>query len=280
MVSTVETESTLHGNQQNEIMPVHLQSMIDQLPSYLSTVERQEAINFVKKYAVAFSKSEFDIGRTRLIPHKIDTGNNRPVRQQLRRHPRAHLQFIDDEVQKILDNDIVEASASPWSSNVVLVAKKNGKLRFCVDYRNLNALTYKDSYPIPKIDSCLDTLGGAKYFSTLDLRSGYWQVEIEESDRDKTAFVTRMGQFRFKVVSFRLTNAVSVFQRLVDRVLSGLNWFTCLCYLDDVCVFSESFEQHLERLAQMIERIQAAGLKLNPEKCRLFQRRLSFWVTR
>ena len=124
MVSTVETESTLRGRQHNEIVPVHLQSMIDQLPSDLSTVERQEAINFVKKYAVAFSKSEFDIGRTRLIPHIIDTGNNRPMRQQLRRHPRAHLQFIDDEVQKMLDNDIVEASASPWSSNVVLVAKK------------------------------------------------------------------------------------------------------------------------------------------------------------
>jgi hypothetical protein len=108
----------------------------------------------------------------------------------------------------------------------VLVAKKNGKLRFCIDYRKLNSITYKDSYPIPKIDSCLDTLTGARFFSTLDLRSGYWQVEIEKSDRDKTAFVTRMGPFKFKVLSFGLTNAVSVFQRLMDKVV----WFE-LAYL-------------------------------------------------
>lgn len=101
--------------------------------------------------------------------------------------------------------------------------QKNGKLRFCIDFRRVNALTYNDSYPIPRIDTYLDVLGGAKYFSTLDLRSGYWQVKIEESDRDKTAFVTRMGQFRFHVLPVGLTNAVSTFQRLVDCILAGLN---------------------------------------------------------
>lgn len=134
----------------------------------------------------------------------------------------------------MLDNDIIEESASPWSSNVVLVRKKSGKLRFCIDYQKLNTLTYKDSYPIPKIDSCLDVLGGSKFFSSLDLRSGYWQAEIDSRDRDKRAFETRKGQFRFKVLPFGLANAVSLFQRLQNSSLAGLNWFMCLVYLDDI----------------------------------------------
>jgi len=156
------------------------------------------------------------------------------------------------------------------------VAKKDGKLRFCIDYRKVNSLTYKDSYPIPKIDACLDALSGSRFYSTLDLRSGYWQAEIAEGDRDKTAFVTRMGQFRFKVLPFGLANAVSLFQRLQDRILAGLNWFICLVYLDDVAVFAASFEEHLERLSQVVDRVSAAGLKFNPDKCSLFQRKISF----
>jgi hypothetical protein len=276
MVEVLEVKESEIDNPHVENSLAHIQPIVDALPSDLTEIERQQAINFVQKNSDIFSKSEFDIGRTKLIPHRIDTGANRPVRQQLRRHPRSHLDFIDEQVREMLNHDIIEESASPWCSNVVLVTKKTGKLRFCIDYRKLNMLTYRDSYPVPKIDACLDTLGGAKYFSTLDLRSGYWQVEINEDDRDKTAFVTRMGQFRFKVLPFGLTNAVSVFQRLVDHVLSGLNWFICLCYLDDICVFSNTFEQHMERLTQVIERIKNTGLKFNAEKCKLFQKRIKF----
>jgi transposase InsO family protein len=146
----------------------------------------------------------------------------------------------------------------------------------CIDYRKVNALTYKDAYPLPKIDACLDVLGGARWFSSLDLRSGYWQVEILPDDRDKTAFVTRRGQFRFKVLPFGLCNAVGLFQRLQDRVLAGLNWFVCLVYLDDIAIFSKTFDEHVVRLDMVFERMQAAGLKFNPEKCRLFQRRMEF----
>jgi len=128
---------------------------------------------------------------------------------------------------------------------------------FCIDYRKVNSLTYKDSYPIPKIDSCLDALGGSKFFSTLDLRSGYWQAEIDERDRDKTAFVTRMCQFRFKVFTiWSISNAVSLFQRLQYRILAGLNWFTRLVYLDDIAMFSRTFEEHLTSLNEVITRIQ------------------------
>src|SRR5208282_937541 len=148
--------------------------------------------------------------------------------------------------------------------------------RFCVDYRKLNDLTYKDSYPLPRIDTCLQSLGGARFFSTLDLRAGYWQTEIDSRDRDKTAFVTRRGTFRFKVLSFGLANAPALFQRLMDLVLVGLTWEACLVYLDDVIVYANSFEQQLERLTAVFGRLTEAGLKLKASKCQLFQRRVTF----
>ena len=254
----------------------HVQPLIDSLPPDLTTDERRRASDLVRKYSSAFSRDEYDMGRTKVFQHTIDTGDNRPVREALRRHPQAHLEFIDSEVDRLLQLDIVEPSASPWASNVVLVRKKNGQLRMCIDYRKVNAVTYKDAYPIPKIDACLDALGDSRYFSSLDLRQGYWQAEIVDSDRDKTAFVTRRGQFRFKVLPFGLCNAVGLFQRLQDSVLAGLNWFICLVYLDDIAVFSRTFDEHLERLELVIRRMQVAGLKFNPDKCRLCQRRINF----
>jgi len=146
----------------------------------------------------------------------------------LRRHPRAHLDEIDRQVDELLQNDFVEPAASPRASNVELVKKKDGSFRLCVDYRRLNAVTYKDSYPLPHIDTCLGSMNGAVWFSTLDLRSGYHNIPIRETGRDKTVFVTRRGYFCCNVMSFWLTCAPSVFQRLVDLVLCGLTYETCL----------------------------------------------------
>ena len=185
--------------------------------------------------------------------------------------------MIDEQVEKMLRHDIIEPAASPWSSNVVLIQKPRGQgLRFCVDYRQLNQLTYKDSYPLPRIETCLQSIGKAKYFSTIDLRSSYWQTEIDERDRDKSTFATRKGAFRFKVLSFGLSNAPALFQRLMDLVLSGLTWEICLVYLDDVIVFSDTFEQHLEHLTMVFDRLKAADLKVNGTKTHLFQHRVSF----
>ena len=253
-----------------------LEPVTASLPSDLLPTELEFAIKLIHANSDVFSKSEFDLGRTNLVPHRIDTGDNRPFKQQLRRHPMAHLDYIDAQVEKMLEADIVEPCASPWSSNVTLAKKSDGSLRFCIDYRRLNDVTYKDSYPLPRIDTCLDVLGGSKYFSTLDLRSGFWQVTMDPRDSDKTAIVTRKGQFMFKVLSFGLANSPSVFQRLMDLVLAGLTWETCLVYIDDVIVFSTSFVQHVERLSTVFQRLCSAGLKLKPSKCRLFQRKVSF----
>ena len=128
----------------------------------------------------------------------------------------------------MLQHEIIEPAASPWASNVVLVHKTNGQLRFCVDYRQLNLLTYKDSYPLPRIETCLNSLRGSKFFSSLDLRSGYWQAAIDPESADKTAIVTRIGIFRFKILSFDLANVPALFQRLMDLLLAGLTWDICL----------------------------------------------------
>ena len=176
-------------------------------------------------------------------------------------------------VEDMQKQGIIEPSVSPWASPVMLVKKKDGSTRFCVDYRKLNDLTKKDSYPLSKIDSTLDELAGSTWFSTLDLKSGYWQVEVEEKDREKTAFSVGNGLWQYNVMAFGLCNAPATFERLMENVLGDLRW---LIYLDDVIVHASTFERELERLRLVWSRLRAANLKLNPKKCKLFRCKVRF----
>ena len=160
----------------------------------------------------------------------------------------------------------MKPSCSPWASPFVAVKKKTGDWRFCIDSRELNAITKKDNYPLPNINDALDYLCGANIFTSLDLKFGYYQIGIAEEDKEKTAFTVMDGLFQFNVMPFGLTNAPATFQRCMDVVLSGLKYNSCLIYLDDVLIFSKSFEEHLESLQQVLDRIINAGLKLNPSK--------------
>ena len=250
--------------------------LLDKLPVELSVDQRTQISALLTKYETAFSQHEYDIGKTHLVEHSIDTGSHRPIRQPLRRHPAAHLDIIDNQVNEMLKFGVIEPAASPWSSNVVLARKKDGSMRLCIDYRKINQITYQDTYPLPHIDTCLTSLQGSSWFSTLDLSSGYYNVPIRECDKDKTCFVTRRGAWRFNVLPFGLTCAPSVFQRLMDLVLSGLSYEICLAYIDDIIIFASTFEQHLERLEQVLSRILKAGLKLKASKCYIFQRRTEF----
>lgn len=169
---------------------------------------------------------------------------------------------------------IIEPSSSAWSSAIVLVQKKDGSKRFCLDYRRLNSVTMKDAYPLPRIDESLNQLNGAKWFSTLVLNAGYWQVELDPNDKPKTAFVTRQGLFEFNVMPFGLCNAPATFERLMETVLSGLQWQVCLIYLDDVIVYGKTFEEMLHNL--VFEKLRAAGLKLKARKCTLFSKQVKY----
>ena len=159
---------------------------------------------------------------------------------------------------------------------MVLVTKKDGSIHLCVDYRRVNDLTLKDSYLLPGIDDTIDTLRGSKWFSTLDLASGYWQVSMDFKDINKTAFTTLFGIYHFTVMPFGLANTPGTFKRMMEQVLSGLHWEICLIYIDDVIVFSRTFEEHLVRLHQVLSRIKEANLKLSPSKCKLFRHSVEY----
>ena len=195
----------------------------------------------LRSYEDIFSCGTHDFGRTNKITHKINTGDTILIRQPPRRLPGNRREEVGSIIQTMIGQDVIQPSCSPWAAPIiVLVKKKDGSTRFCVDYRRLNDVTKKDAYPLPRINDTLDALAGAKMFSTLDLASGYWQVELDPHDREKTAFVTHQGLYEFKVMPFGLCNAPSTFQRLMEFVLTGLQWSICLIYLDDVIIFSKN----------------------------------------
>ena len=201
----------------------------------------------------------------------INTGDAPPRKQAARRMPFAVTTEVARQLRSMQEMGVIRPSSSPWASPVVLVRKRDGTHRLCVDYRGLIAATRADTFPLPRIDDLLDQLGAVKYFSTLDLASGYWQIRMHADSVEKTAFVTPQGLFEFRVMPFGLTNAPGVFQRLMQKVLAGLNPENgpdyVVVYIDDILVFSRTLEDHLEHLCQVIQRIREAGLKLKPSKC-------------
>lgn len=166
----------------------------------------------------------------------------------------------------MLDSNIIRRSKSPWSFPIVVVDKKDGSIRFCVDFRQLNKITKTNSWPLPLIDDLLDRLGKASYFISLDLKFRYWLVQMQEQDKEKTAFVCHRGLFEINVMPFRLCNAPHVFSELMSVVLQALNTFA-LAYLDEILIFSKSIEEHERHLRTVFDRLRQHGLKLKAKKC-------------
>lgn len=242
----------------------------------LSPTQQQQVKDLLLRYGDIFSVSS-RVGRTHLAKHRIITDDNvHPLRQSPYRVSPAERDAIGRQVKEMLRDDVIRPSRSPWAAPVVLVKKKDGTLRFCVDYRRLNKITKKDVYPLPRIDDALDRLCSAKYFSSMDLKSGYWQIEVDERDREKTAFITPDGLYEFTAMPFGLCSAPATFQRLMDTVLADLKWQTCLVYLDDVVVFAPTFQEHLHRLELVLQAIRSSGLTLKNEKCHFAYTELKF----
>ena len=227
-------------------------------------------------YADVFSQSDGDLGCSQLVQHEIPLVDDAPVRQRYRRLPPSQYEQVKQHIQELLASGVIRASSSPYASPIVIVQKKSGELRMCVDYRQLNARTRRDAYPLPRIEESLDALGGAKYFSTLDLASGYNQVPVVEGDRHKTAFCTPFGLFEFNRMPFGLCNAPGTFQRLMERIFGDQSLQSVLLYLDDVVVFSATFEQHLQRLEMVLARVRQHHLKLKLAKCHFFAQEVRY----
>ncbi|GAA6104764.1 protein turtle homolog B-like [Tachysurus ichikawai] len=217
-----------------------------------------------------------ETGQTEVVKHRIITTDERPVRKKAYKISIEKQSFVESQIQELLEKKIIRPSSSPWAAPVVVVQKKDGGSRLCVDYRGLNAKTYLDAYPMPQIQDILESLHGAAVFTTLDLRSGYWQLEMEADSVQKTAFTTSSGLYEFLHLPFGLKNAAASFQRLMEHVLRELKGKCCMVYIDDGVVFSKNKQDHLQHLQQVFNCLHKAGLTLNLKKFNFIQKSLTF----
>ena len=243
----------------------------------LSDAGKEQLRKLLLKHKQVFAKDNNDLGRTNVVMHDVDTGNAPPVRQQPRRIPTALQGVVDQHIGSMLKHGVIERTQSPWASPVVLAKKHDGTYRFCVDYRKVNSLTTFDAYPLNRIDDTLEALSGAKWFCTLDLLSGFWQCGMTERAKQRSAFcVPKHGLFTFNVMPMGMKNSPSTFSRLMEIVLTGLNWRQCVVYLDDVVLFAKTEEEMLQILDEVFGRFAQANLKLKPVKCHLFKKETRF----
>ena len=267
------TENTSIGDDGSWILDLIDLSGLENWPEKL----QHEAKEMLKRNAKVFSKDDMDMGRTNLVKHYIKLTDPVPFKEAYRRIPPQMYDEVKTHLQEMLDLGAIRPSNSPWASAIVLVRKKDGRLRFCIDLRKLNNRMVKDAYSLPRIESILDSLGGAQIFSTLDLKAGYWQVEMAEECKAYTAFTCGpLGFYECDTMPFGATNAPATFQRLMHDCLGELNMNWCIVYLDDIIIFSDTKEEHLKRLEAVFQKLCAAGLKLKPSKCFFFREEIEY----
>jgi len=250
---------------------------VDLSSSDMTPDQKHKILKLFEKWQSIFPKTSLDLGHTSAVKHKIELTNDTPFKEPYRKIPPALFNEVKHHLQEMLDIGAIRESSSPFSSNVVIVRKKDGTIRFCVDFRKLNNRTKKDAYGIPRIEDTLHMLSGSRYFSKLDLKSGYWQVEVEESDKEKTAFqVAGLGFYECNRMPFGLCNAPATFQRLMERCMGDLNLRDCLIYLDDIIIYSQDIDTHLDRLDAVFKRLADFNLKVKPSKCEFFMKETTY----
>ncbi|XP_053372981.1 uncharacterized protein LOC123532109 [Mercenaria mercenaria] len=243
----------------------------------LNDEQKTRLRQLLMKHKDIFSTSDMDIGQCNRVKHRIDLIDPTPFKQRHRRIPPAMIEEVRQHLEQLLACGIIRPSKSPFASNIVLVRKKSGKLRLCIDYRMLNEKSVRDSYALPRIEEVFDCLHGAKYFSTIDMKSGYHQIEVEEEHKERTSFtVGPLGLWEFNKMPFGLTNSPATYQRLMEECIGDLNMKICVIYLDDLIIYSDTFDQHLKNLDLILTRLKACNLKLASEKCQFFKQRVTF----
>ncbi|XP_066983831.1 uncharacterized protein [Macrobrachium rosenbergii] len=233
----------------------------DSSVSHLSFDKRRSLKKLVFDYKELFSDVP---GRTSVLEHDVDVGNATPVKQSPYRLNPFKSEVVAKEVEYMLKHGLIEPSKSPWSSPVVLVKKPDGEFRMCFDYRRVNEVTKPDSYPLPRIEDCIDRMGKSKYISKFDLLKGYWQVPLSKQARALSAFVTPQGLFQCRVMPFGMKNAAATFQRLMNTLVYGLEG--CVVYIDDIVIYSDDWDTHLKRIKALFEVLKKAGLVVNLKK--------------
>lgn len=233
--------------------------------AHLSSVEQAALNKILAEHSCTFKTNKKP---TSYAEHSINTGNSAPIATTPYRMTPEKRQKLRDELDKMLENNIIEDSESPWAAPVVMIPKKDGKIRVCIDYRQLNAVTTADRYPLPRIDDLLHEAKSSGYMTTMDLQSGYWQIAVNATDQEKTAFIRPFGLFQFTRMPFGLKNAPATFQRMMNRFKNGLTHISILVYLDDIIIRSETFDQHIRDLNDVFLHLKQFNLQANREKCR------------
>lgn len=273
----MEIDEPLSNNQDNI-----LKSNLKQLRLEHCNQEEKKAIReLCFEYRDIFYCEKIPLTFTNQIQHKINLKNETPIYTKTYRYPEVHKEEVRNQINKMMDQGIIQDSISPWSSPIWIVPKKldasgKRKWRLVVDYRKLNEETIDDKYPLPNISDILDKLGRSQYFTTLDLANGFHQIEMCSEDICKTAFSTENGHYEFKRMPFGLKNAPSTFQRVMDNVLRGIQNEECLVYLDDIVIFSTSLQEHLERLRKVFERLRKANFKVQLDKSEFLRKEVNY----
>src|SRR5437763_1473763 len=241
------------------------------------TTDRQRKVKrVIRKNEDIFIKGKYEVGRTNIVKHTIDTGNEKLIKQRARRLLVKEKELEKEQIEEMLKKGIIRKSKSPWSSPVVFVPKKGGEIRFCIDYRKLNKVTKKDNHLLPRIDEMLDKFEGSQWFSSIDLASAYWQVKMDERDIEKTAFITSKGLYECLVMPFGLCNAPATFQRLMHEVLGDLIYTKAPVYLDNIIIHSKTFEQHLKDIEEVFGKLREAKLMSKESKCEFCASEIKF----
>jgi len=235
--------------------------------THLTEEQEQQLNTLLNRNRDRFADNLLALGHVKDYEHQIPTECSRPIKQKPYRYDPEKRDFIQKETKKMIDAGIAKESSSAWTSPVVVVKKKNGNFRLCVDYRKLNQVTERDEYPLPLINDIFDTMTGAQWFTTLDCMSGYWQMKVADEDQSKTAYITEDGLYEFTVMPFGLSNAPASFQRMMDRVFKDYKGKFVSVYLDDITIYSKTFKDHLQHLQLVFNRLREVDLKLGEEKC-------------